>query len=129
MQPHCNQYILTPGNATSQVLDTLKFPLAIAVVYIHSFGEGEVDMTVLHTAPFDMAHLYDWLRILVSRVITHVAVPIFYMISGYLFFINVTRWDKSTYAKRCENSLPSATNPHLKNSGQPTFFHHAHESS
>ena len=70
-------------------------------------------MTVLHTAPFDMAHLYDWLRILVSRVITHVAVPIFYMISGYLFFINVTRWDKSTYAKKMQTRFKTLVIPYV----------------
>lgn len=72
----------------SSVIDWLRFPLAIAVVFIHSFGAYPFDLDTLHSGPFTGMSIYNWIRICFSHVFTHIAVPTFYVISGYLFFCN-----------------------------------------
>lgn len=72
----------------SRTIDWLRFPLAIAVVYIHSFGSYPIDLNFLHSDPFSSISIFNWIRICFSHVLTHIAVPSFYLISGYLFFHN-----------------------------------------
>lgn len=74
----------------SKVIDAIRFPLAIMVVFIHLHG-------VEHHIPSDLSCsylIYENSRILFSRIIPHIAVPLFYIISGYLFFVSFREhWD------------------------------------
>lgn len=65
-----------------KVISILRFPLALAVVYLHCGGTAE---TVPYVDGCNTSVL-DLLRILISHVVTHVAVPSFFLISGYLYF-------------------------------------------
>lgn len=72
----------TLNNKLFKVIELLRFPLALAVVYLHCGGTVE-------TAPYRdglNTNFSDLLCITVSHVITHVAVPSFFLISGYLYF-------------------------------------------
>lgn len=73
----------------SQVIDWLRFPLIIGVVFIHSFGNYPYDLQIMHSDPFSGVSIFNWIRICLSNVITHISVPAFYLISGYLFFYNL----------------------------------------
>lgn len=70
---------------TYKVFDWLRFPLIVGVVFIHSFG------TPFNYEALDINNLYgidyyNLFRVSISKVLTHVCVPTFYFISGYLFF-------------------------------------------
>lgn len=70
------------NNNLSKVIELLRFPLALAVVYLHCGG-------TVRTAPYREGldtNFLDLLCITISHVITHVAVPSFFLISGYLYF-------------------------------------------
>ena len=41
----------------------------------------------------DMSEIYDLVRVAISHVITHCAVPTFFLIGGYLFFTKLQEWD------------------------------------
>ena len=72
----------TLNNKLFKVIELLRFPLALAVVYLHCGG-------TVDTAPYRdglNTNFSDLLCITVSHVITHVAVPSFFLISGYLYF-------------------------------------------
>ncbi|WP_455972753.1 acyltransferase family protein [Bacteroides congonensis] len=62
----------------SRLIDSLRFPMAVLVVAAHSDIKGNM---------FSQS---------ISHVLAHVAVPIFFMISGFLFFkgIETWKWDK-----------------------------------
>ena len=60
---------------TSKVIDSLRFPMAVLVVLIHSYMTGVGLVGKL---------LYD--------VITRVAVPTFFLISGFLFYKRLEQW-------------------------------------
>lgn len=73
----------------SQTIDWLRFPLAVAVVFIHSFGIKEYTLPSLNISSLTGMDVYNLIRICFSNVLTHVAVPTFYLISGFLFFLGL----------------------------------------
>lgn len=73
----------------SQTIDWLRFPLAVAVVFIHSFGINEYALPSLNISSLTGMDIYNLIRICFSHVLTQVAVPIFYLISGFLFFLGL----------------------------------------
>ncbi len=88
------------SNLQSLVIDCLRFPLAIAVVFIHSFGSKEIDLNYLHSNPLSQESIYDFLRITLSNIGTHFAVPVFFMFSGFLFFYKVQDFNLSLYKQK-----------------------------
>ena len=98
----------------SAVIDWLRLPLALAVVSIHSFGSPKnVDMVRLHTDPFCWQSIYDFVRIAGSNVITHCAVPAFFMFSGFLFFYKVQEWNINVYKVKLEKRFWSLLVPYV----------------
>lgn len=98
----------------SEVMDWLRLPLAVAVVFIHSFGKpAQVDMARLHSDPLCWESIYDFVRIAGSNVITHCAVPVFFMISGFLFFYKVKEWNLSVYGQKLRKRWRSLAVPYL----------------
>ena len=98
----------------SQVIDWLRLPMALAVVFIHSFGSpAHVDMARLHADPLCGASLYDFVRIAGSNVISHCAVPTFFLISGFLFFYKVREWNLSVYGNKLRKRFWSLLVPYV----------------
>ncbi len=98
----------------SQTIDWLRFPLAVAVVFIHSFGmPGEYDLAAIHADPFSAMGMYNLIRICFSHVLTHIAVPTFFLISGFLFFRKWHEWDKETYFKKMKSRLHTLIIPYV----------------
>lgn len=52
----------------------LRFPLAILVVFVHSFG-AEIDVSELHASGLTGLAVYDYIRLFFSVVIARSAVP------------------------------------------------------
>ena len=95
----------------SKTIDYLRFPMALAVVFIHS--PGDVPMSPVHYDAFTWPDFYNLLRIVFSHVLTHIAVPVFYVISGYLYFLNVKQWSKSEYKRKSRSRLYTLVIPYL----------------
>ena len=101
------------SNLQSLVIDWLRFPLAIAVVFIHSFGSKKLDLEFLHSNPFSLESLYDFLRITLSNVGTHFAVPVFFMFSGFLFFYKVKEFNTLIYKQKIKKRFKSLFIPYI----------------
>ena len=83
----------------SQSINMLRFPLAILVVFVHGFG-ADIDITELHASGLTGAAFYDYVRLFCSVVIARSAVPIFFIISGYLLFLKVEEYNKTVYISK-----------------------------
>lgn len=90
-----------------QTIEWLRFPLAVAVVFIHSFGYPAIyTLPTLSMQEFSGMDIYNIIRICFSHVVTHVAVPTFFLISGFLFFngkadnLDTWAWWKMKYKRR-----------------------------
>ncbi len=97
---------------TFEVIDWLRFPLVLLVVYIHSVGDeikyDSIDFS--HLSSFD---LYNLLKVGISNVLAHIAVPIFFFISGFLFFRNIKEWDYSIYILKLKKRIKSLFLPFI----------------
>ena len=90
----------------------LRFPLAILVVFVHGFG-AEIDVSELHASGLTGLALYDYIRLFFSVVIARSAVPLFFIISGYLLFLKVDDYSKSVYMAKLKKRWHSLVIPYL----------------
>ena len=79
---------VSPLPSTSDVISQLRLPLIVLVTYAHSYSAVPSDYRLL-TSGWDTLEV---LRLLVSQTMVKVVVPVFFIISGYLFFARMERW-------------------------------------
>lgn len=92
---------MTNENLQSRTIDILRFPFAIAVVFIHGFGEP----SIVETAQINWNELtyidcYNLFRIAISHVIASTAVPFFFLIAGYFFFYKQRSFTLKLYLQK-----------------------------
>ncbi len=88
----------------SQVIDWLRFPLAAAVVLLHA-GEST-------TGLYDM-DFSGTLRIALSQGICRIAVPCFFLFSGFLFFTKLENWDTQVWLDKIRKRGRTLLVPYL----------------
>lgn len=102
------------NQSTSASIALLRFPLACMVVFLHAIsGDIMADIENL-----DYLNLTGWdacslLEISLSHVITHVAVPVFFIISGFLFFQKLDRWDWAIWKDKMRRRYKSLFLPYI----------------
>lgn len=96
----------------SESINMLRFPLAILVVFVHGFG-ADIDITELHTCGLTGLAVYDYIRLFFSVVIARSAVPIFFIISGYLLFLKVKEYNKAVYISKLQKRFHSLVIPYV----------------
>lgn len=96
----------------SESINMLRFPLAILVVFVHGFG-ADIDVSELHTSGLTGLVVYDYIRLFFSVVIARSAVPIFFIISGYLLFRKVEEYSKQVYVGKLKKRWHSLVIPYL----------------
>lgn len=94
------------NKTTSGTIDALRFPCAVLIVLIHVF-QVRPD---IGTFPFSF---FDSLQILISQGISRIAVPVFFIISGYLFFSKLDRWDWSVHLGKIKKRVRTLLIPYL----------------
>ena len=82
----------------SEVIDQLRLPLIVLVTYAHSYS-GEV-----------AGH---WLRLLAGQTLSKLAVPVFFLMSGYLFFRHLETWDWGVYRQKLRRRLMTLLLPYV----------------
>ena len=76
-------------------LKLLRFPPIIGVIYIHAYfssitySQGKLGLDTLDPVT-------EFIRTFISQGVTRISVPLFFLMSGYLFFANF-RWSKTTF--------------------------------
>lgn len=95
----------------SESLKALRFPLAVMVVFIHSFGL--TDYNLPNWSNLSGMDINVAIQILFSHVLSHVAVPAFFLISGYFFFYKVTNFDFATYKGKLRKRVHTLLIPYL----------------
>lgn len=96
----------------SESINMLRFPLAILVVFVHSFG-ADIDVSELHASGLTGLAVYDYIRLFFSVVIARSAVPIFFIISGYLLFLKVEEYNKTVYISKLRKRWHSLVIPYF----------------
>ncbi len=96
---------------SSTRLRLLNFPLIVGVAYIHaypttiSYAGGTLGTNKTN-------FLTDFVRILISQGVARIAVPLFFLMSGYLFFAGF-KWSLSGYGKKLNSRAGTLLVPYL----------------
>ena len=96
----------------SKTIDYIRFPLAVLVVFIHS-SQTEVSMQSIDYSSLTGGDVYNILTIIFSKTIALIAVPLFFTISGFLFFLSIKQWSKHEYFKKLKNRIKTLLVPYL----------------
>ncbi len=93
----------------SQALNLLRFPLAIFVITIHLFARQNrvPDIGNTHLS------IYDYFCSFLEAFIHNQSVPIYFFISGFVFFIGLQEWDNQKFGKKLNNRIKSLLIPYL----------------
>ena len=94
----------------SQTISLVRFPLAFAVVFIHC--QGEV-MRVTNWSEATVMDAYYTFKLIISSGIAQVAVPMFFFISGFLFFNKVEQLDWEIYRTKLTKRVRSLLVPFI----------------
>ena len=108
----CRKMTLNQVRGYSECINFLRFPLAILVVFVHGFGP-EIDVSELHANGLNGLAVYDYIKLFFSVVISSSAVPIFFIISGYLLFKKVEVYNMSVYFSKLRKRWYSLVVPYF----------------
>jgi len=97
------------ANAKFDVVEVLRFPLIILVLYIHVLPPQ-----ILPFEPaWDMENVFTLISGLISHHVGQIAVPCFFLFSGYFFFINIKAFNASLYVEQLKKRSRTLLMPYL----------------
>lgn len=95
----------------SQSLDLLRFPLAVVIVIIHTFNTN--GFTLQGTSiSVDNMPLFKEINYFIDGFIRGQSVPIYFFISGFVFFLGV-ELTKETYIRKLRNRMNTLLIPYI----------------
>ena len=96
---------------SSERLNLLRFPLIVGVVFIHAYGT-DVGMANARIGMAQSGYLAQFIQDIVSDGLARVAVPLFFMMSGYLFFLGF-EWSLDGYKRKLRKRVNTLLIPFL----------------
>lgn len=101
-----NIKIMSVNKTDSLVINWLRFPMAFLIVLMHT--------------PFLLKtneSCYDFISAsthsIIAQVIAQIAVPLFFLVSGYLFFQNFTSWNGQVYKQKIYKRAKTLVLPYI----------------
>ena len=100
------------NNLRTQSLDLLRFPLAVIVVTVHVFNSGGM---AFGGEQFDPASSPMFMSVsrFIDAFLRGISVPIYFFISGYVFFVNVDDFTPAVWLKKLKNRTKTLLIPYL----------------
>jgi hypothetical protein len=99
------------ANSVYRIFDVLRFPLVVLIVFLHLKGEpSDMKIDWCQFAPVDC---FNFLRCFVSCVICNMAVPTYFLMSGYLFYNRVEKLSIKLYINKMKRRVKSLLIPYF----------------
>ena len=92
-------------------LDLLRFPLAVLVVIVHTFSFEDVVVSGFHYKISD-CNLFCDANLFVDAFIRGISVPIYFFISGYVFFVGA-KFCFGVYRQKIKNRIKTLFVPYI----------------
>ncbi len=103
----------TPQQLQSQVIDFLRFPLIVGVLFIHNYSSKlKIQGVEIGTDSASVPFFY-YCSEFFSHVFARISVPLFFFISGFLFFLAIQKLDGSTYKTKLQSRAKTLLIPYL----------------
>lgn len=90
----------------------MRFPLIVAVVFIHS-NPGDIVFNGQSAVVNYNLSVYEGIRYFISGIVARVAVPAFFFISGFLFFIKTDCFNTDIYVEKLKKRGRTLLFPYL----------------
>lgn len=97
----------------SKAFSSLRFLLALLVVYIHIDSNCLLSFSDLTQFGGYLTSICHYCNIVISQTIARLAVPTFFFMSGYLFFANVEKFSWAAWRKKMKSRFHSLLIPYL----------------
>lgn len=100
------------NNLTSQTITVIRYPMIVCVVLLHTFIiDRPVNGQVL--IPSGRYPIFDIFQQLYQNELANVAVPMFFFISGYLFFYGIKKFHLSIFIDKLKRRVHSLLIPYI----------------
>ena len=101
---------LTGNEHISKTISFLRFPLIVLVVFIHSYI-----MMPYHGSDVTASEvpIFYNIEFLLSEIIACIAVPLFFLISGFLFFYRLQGFNQAKYFEKIKKRFKTLFIPYL----------------
>ena len=106
---------MTNEELLSKTIAWLRFPLAVAIVFVHTVNSNEIreyvstiDYSILSDMDFYYLTCY-----LFSEVIFRVATSCFCIFSGFLFFYKLKEWNRNIYFQKIKRKTRTLVIPYI----------------
>lgn len=101
----------TNENLLSEVIEFLRFPLIVGVIFIHAYtGNSVIDRNIMTSDNYPFVF---YISNLFSEVLARVAVPIYFFISGFLFFYKTDCFNRTIYFNKLKKRFKSLLIPYI----------------
>lgn len=102
------------SNLSSKLIDFIRFPLAVLVVFLHAtLPLEDYDYFSIGWSTINGSDIYTIAYLSIGYIITRIAVPSFFLVSGYLFFTKLSKWDWHTYSTKIKRRCKSLVLPYF----------------
>lgn len=93
----------------SEVIDAMRFPLIVLVVFIHvlPFNLEPIKLELSSHS------IYIFITEMISHNLGRIAVPCFFLFSGYFFFRNMEKWSKRFCANQLKKRVKTLLTPYI----------------
>lgn len=99
---------ITDKALISKTIHFLRFPLIVGVILIHSSLDDIINPLVVQ-----QFNIYHYCSYLISGILSQTAVPLFFFISGYLFFNNLQTFTLNIYINKLKKRVHSIFYPYI----------------
>lgn len=98
-------------NLRTQALDLLRFPLAVIVLSIHIFSTKLIFQN--QDIDYNSFPIFNEFVNFINAFLRSQSVPIYYFISGVVFFIGLKQWNNEKYKNKVKNRIKSLLIPYI----------------
>ena len=96
-------------NYQSEIFSQIRLPLIILITYAHSYGGVTEGYSILGSG-WDS---FEVLKIVMSQTLVKMAMPTFFVMSGYLFFANVEQFNMEIYNQKIRRRIMTLLIPYI----------------
>lgn len=104
--------LYTNDTILSKTILFLRFPLIIAVIFIHTPLNEAIINGIALTEEYKFP-VYDIFFHIITNEIARIAVPLFFFISGFLFFYKTSIFNRNEYVKKLKKRFKSLFIPYI----------------
>jgi len=99
----------------SQVIQWMRFPLSVAIVYAHNVipASLQIDLWQTDYSNLNSLEVINIIRAFLTEEFIRLAVPCFFIFSGFLFYNKVKEWSRQIYFAKIKKRIKTLVIPYL----------------